>query len=221
MKFDEVELKWLGHAGFIVKNSSVIYIDPYNISEGSEKADFILLTHSHYDHCSLADINKIIKEGTKIICPADCQSRINKVDVPIKMEIVSPGEELVFGNLKISTFPAYNTDKTFHPKEEGWVGYVVKINNVIIYHAGDTDKIEEMKNLTGYNKPENKFIALLPVGGRYTMTADEAAEAANAIKPFLAIPMHYGSIVGTKEDAEEFVKLCKEANINAEILEKE
>ena len=221
MKFDEVELKWLGHAGFIVKNSSVIYIDPYNISEGSEKADFILLTHSHYDHCSLADINKIIKEGTKIVCPADCQSRINKVDVPIKMEIVSPGEELVFGNLKISTFPAYNTDKTFHPKEEGWVGYVVKINNVIIYHAGDTDKIEEMKNLTGYNKPENKFIALLPVGGRYTMTADEAAEAANAIKPFLAIPMHYGSIVGTKEDAEEFVKLCKEANINAEILEKE
>ena len=221
MKFDEVELKWLGHAGFIVKNSSVIYIDPYNISEGSEKADFILLTHSHYDHCSLADINKIIKEGTKIICPADCQSRINKVDVPIKMEIVSPGEELVFGNLKISTFPAYNTDKTFHPKEEGWVGYVVKINNVIIYHAGDTDKIEEMKNLTGYNKPENKFIALLPVGGRYTMTADEAAEAANAIKPFLAIPMHYGSIVGTKEDAEEFVKLCKEMNISAEILEKE
>ena len=221
MKFDEVELKWLGHAGFIVKNSSVIYIDPYNISEGSEKADFILLTHSHYDHCSLADINKIIKEGTKIICPADCQSRINKVDVPIKMEIVSPGEELVFGNLKISTFPAYNTDKTFHPKEEGWVGYVVKINNVIIYHAGDTDKIEEMKNLTGYNKPENKFIALLPVGGRYTMTADEAAEAANAIKPFLAIPMHYGSIVGTKEDAEEFVKECEEAKISAQILEKE
>ncbi len=222
MKIDGVELRWLGHAGFLIKNSSNIYIDPYNIPDASEKADYILITHSHHDHCSFADINKIAKDGTKIICTADCQSMINKLrDVQIKMEIAEPNQEFDFGNLRISTVPAYNTDKSFHPKDEAWVGYIVKINGAIIYHAGDTDKIEEMQKLTGYNQADKKLIALLPVGGKYTMNSEEAAEAAKTIKPFLAIPMHYGSIVGTKEDAEEFVKECAEAKISAEILEKE
>ena len=221
MKIDDIEIKWLGHAGFLIKNSSVIYIDPYNISDGNEKADFIFITHSHYDHCSLADINKIVKEGTKIICTPDCQSKIAKINIPIKMEIAELGKEFNFSNLKISTIPAYNTDKPFHPKDEGWVGYLIKLNNVTIYHAGDTDFISEMKNLTGYNHAGKKFVALLPVGGRYTMTSEEAAEAAKTIKPFLAIPMHYGSIVGTEEDAKEFASFCKEENIDAEILTKE
>ena len=163
MKIDDVEIKWLGHAGFLIKNSSVIYIDPYNIQETNEKADFILITHSHYDHCSLADLNKIVKEGTKILMPADCQSKITKLNVPVKMEIAEPFKEFDFGKIKISTIPAYNVDKIFHPKEEGWVGYVLKINDVIIYHAGDTDKIDEMQSLTGYNHAGKKFIALLPV----------------------------------------------------------
>ena len=222
MKIDGIELKWLGHSGFLIKNSSNIYIDPYNISDGSEKADYILITHSHHDHCSFADISKIVKDGTKIICPPDCQSMINKLkDVKIKIEIVEPDTQLDFGNLKISTVSAYNVDKQFHPKDESWVGYVVKINGVIIYHAGDTDNIKEMQKLTGYNRADKKFIALLPVGGKYTMNSEEAAEAAKVIKPFLAVPMHYGSIVGTKEDAEDFVKECKDAKISAEILEKE
>lgn len=221
MLIDNVELKWLGHAGFLIKNSAAIYIDPFNIADGKEKADFILITHSHHDHCSLADINKIVKEGTKIICPADCQSTITKIAVPIKMEIAHPGIEFDFGKIKISTIPAYNVDKTFHPKDEGWVGYIIKTNGTIIYHAGDTDIIDEMKNLTGYNQPGKKFVALLPVGGKYTMTSDEAAEAAKTIKPFLAIPMHYGSIVGTKEDAEEFAKECEASEISSKILEKE
>ncbi len=221
MKIANVELHFLGHAGFLIKNSKSIYIDPYNIKEGLEKADIILLTHSHYDHCSVADIGKLIQEGTIIVAPADCQSKITKFDVPVEMEIAEPGQELEFGEIKISIMPAYNVDKHFHPKEEGWVGYLVKMNNVLIYHAGDTDVIPEMQKLTGYNQPEKEFVALLPVGGRFTMSVEEAVEAAKIIKPTLAIPMHWGSVVGTEEDAKEFVELCKEENIRAEILEKE
>ena len=217
-----VELKWLGHSGFMIKNSKVIYIDPYNLQNAEllEKADFIFLTHSHYDHCSVADMGKIVKEGTTIVMTADCQSKIARFNVPIKMEVVEPGQEATFGEIKVSTFPSYNIDKHFHPKEEGWVGYLIRINNVLIYHAGDTDKIPEMQKLTGYSGQGKDFIALLPVGGRFTMTAEEAAEAASLIGPSLTIPMHYGSVAGTEDDAKEFVSLCLENGINAKVLEK-
>jgi len=218
MKIDDIEIKWLGHSGFLIKNSKIIYIDPYNIKDNSEKADMILITHSHYDHCSVADLNKIIKEGTKIILPADCQSKITRFKIPIEMQIVEPEQELVYNGIKISTLPAYNKDKPFHSKDEFWVGYLIKMNDLLIYHAGDTDVIPEMKKLTGYNK---KIIALLPVGGRFTMSAEEAVEAAKIIKPFLAIPMHYGSIVGTEDDAKEFKELCNDEGIKVEILEKD
>ena len=221
MKIDGVELKWLGHAGFLIKNGKVIYVDPYNIKEDSEKADFIFLTHSHYDHCSVADMKKIIKEGTKILAPADCQSKITRFEIPIDIVVVEQGQEFIFGEIKISVLPSYNVDKHFHPKEEGWVGYLIKMNKVLIYHAGDTDVIPEMQKLTGYNKPDNKLVALLPVGGRFTMNSEEAFEATKLIKPALVIPMHYGSLVGTAEDAKEFKELCEEENIKCEILEKE
>lgn len=228
MKVNDIEIKWLGHAGFLIapkgvpsnegKNSQVIYIDPYNIPEDSEKANLILITHSHYDHCSVDDLNKIVQEGTKILCPADCQSKITKFDTPVKMEIVEPNQNIDLGTLKVLTLPSYNINKPFHPQDGGWVGYLLKINGIAIYHAGDTDKIPEMQKLTGHQ--EKDFIALLPIGGRFTMSAEEAADAAALIKPSLAIPMHYGSIVGTAEDATEFVELCKEQGINAKILEK-
>lgn len=221
MKIKNIELKWLGHAGFLVNNSKVIYIDPYNIKEGLEKADLILITHSHYDHCSVADLQKIVKEGTKIIITADAQSKITRFEVPINIEIVEPGQELDFGGVRISVLSAYNTDKSFHPKDELWVSYLIKMDGVLIYHAGDTDIIPEMQKLTGYKQPGKEFVALLPVGGRFTMTAEEAAEAAKIIKPSLAIPMHYGTIIGSEEDAKEFVELCEEQGINAKILEKE
>ncbi len=219
MKINEVEIKWLGHSGFLILNKNVIYIDPYNIKEGTEKADFILITHSHYDHCSVADMEKIIKGGTKIIIPADCQSKITRFDVPIDIQVVEPGDELDFGEVKISVLVAYNLDKPFHPKAESWLGYLIKIGDILIYHAGDTDVIPEMQKLTGYQ--DKKIIALLPVGGRFTMSAEEAAEAASLIKPWLAVPMHYGGVVGAIDDAEEFLRLCEEKGINAKILEKE
>ncbi len=220
MKIGKIELKWLGHSGFLINNSKKIYIDPYNIPENSEKADIILITHSHYDHCSFEDINKIIQEGTKIIMPADCQSKITRFETPIKMEVIQQGQELDLGDLKISAVPAYNIDKQFHPKDDAWLGYLIKMNDVLIYHAGDTDVIPEMQKLTGHRQEGKEFVALLPVGGRFTMSAEEAAEAANIIKPTLAIPMHYGSIVGTEKDAQDFLEFCKEKEINAKILEK-
>ena len=220
MKIGEIEIKWLGHSGFLIKNSKIIYIDPYNIKDASEKADLILITHSHYDHCSVADIKKIIKQGTKIILTADCQSKIARFDIPIKIDIIEPGRELMYNNIKIAALPAYNTDKPFHSKDEGWVGYLIKIGNILIYHAGDTDLIPEMQKLTGYNHEKNKFIALLPIGGRFTMSVEEAVEAVKLIKPFLAIPMHWGSVVGSEEDAKEFVELCNEAGIQTRILKK-
>ncbi|MFH1608021.1 MAG: MBL fold metallo-hydrolase [archaeon] len=231
MKIGDIELKWLGHAGFLIalrgvpfeegKNSKVIYIDPYNIRSGLEKADLILITHSHYDHCSIADMQKIVKEGTRIVMPADCQSKIARFDNPVKMEIIEPGQNLNFGSVEISVMRAYNIDKHFHPKDEEWVSYLIKMNDVLIYHAGDTDVIPEMQKLTGHKQGDKKFVALLPVGGRFTMSAEEAVEAAKIIRPTLAIPMHWGSIVGDKDDAEEFCELCKEEGIECEILEKE
>jgi len=220
MKIGQVELKWLGHAGFLIGNSKTIYIDPYMIKEQEEKADIILITHGHYDHCSVDDLKKIIKGGTKIFVTADAQSKVTKFETPIKIEIVEPGQEIDLGDVKIVTTVAYNIDKTFHPKDESWVGYLIKMNDVVIYHSGDTDIIPEMQKLTGF-KGDRKFIALLPVGGRYTMSAEEAVEAAKIIKPNLAIPMHWGSIVGSEDDAKEFVEGCKEEGIEAQILEKQ
>jgi len=230
MKIGDVELKWLGHSGFSVKfkslhskekkSSRVIYVDPYKIGDDMAKADLILLTHSHYDHCSIVDIRKIIKEGTRIVMPADCQSKIARFDVPIRMEIIEPGQDLDFGEVRISALASYNIDKHFHPKEESWVGYLVKIGDVLIYHAGDTDLIPEMQKLTGYKQKGKQFVALLPIGGRFTMDVEEAVEAAKMIKPTLVIPIHYGDVVGTEEDAKEFVKRCEEEGIKAKVLEK-
>ena len=218
-----IELKWMGHAGFMIRASKVVYIDPYkiNLEDNMPKADIILLTHSHYDHCNSEDISKIVKEGTKILAPADCQSKIARTTIPVNIRLVEPGQELDFGDVRVTVFPAYNVDKSFHSKDESWVGYLVKINGVFIYHAGDTDKIPEMQKLTGYKSSDSELIALLPVGGRFTMTAEEAAEAAVLIKPTLAIPMHYGSVAGTEEDAIEFKELCELEKIKVEILKKE
>jgi L-ascorbate metabolism protein UlaG (beta-lactamase superfamily) len=225
MEMQKVSLKYLGHSGFLIKynnneHTQTIAIDPYNITEIPDKADFILITHSHYDHCSIKDIQKLIKSNTTLVIPADVQSKITKLS-NIRMEVVEAGEGIDTGIIKIEAFPAYNTNKKFHTKNDGWLGYLVKIGETIIYHAGDTDIIPEHDKLTGYAKQGNTFIALLPVSGQYVMTPQEAASLAKRLNPTLAIPMHFGTEVsGTKEDAELFVAICKENKIEAKILDK-
>lgn len=219
MKIDSVEIFWLGHASFQIKAfSKVIYIDPYK-TNAKEKADIILVTHGHFDHCSLEDIERLAKPGTKILCTPDCQSSIARIKTKVEILLVEPGKELQIEKIKIKAVPSYNVNKKFHPKQEQYVGYVLQLKDVIIYHAGDTDLIQEMKEMKTYSE-KGKFIVLLPVGGTYTMNAEEAAKAASILDPFVAIPMHYGSIVGSASDAKKFVELCKKEGITAQILEK-
>lgn len=214
MQFNNLSINWLGHAGFkIVYQNTYIYIDPFQISENNEKANIILITHAHYDHCSIEDIKKIIQPSTIIVCGSDVQSKLGKVGNNIKSRIIEPGKKETINEAIINAIPAYNLGKPFHPQDNSWMGYIIEINGAKIYHSGDTDLIPEMKTV-------QTDIALLPVGGTYTMTAQQAVEAASIIKPKLAIPMHYGSIIGSKADAERFVKECNEKNIQAQIPEK-
>ena len=221
MEIKGVKIEYLGHSGFFLSGGGKdVAIDPYNVSEKAPKAELILITHSHYDHCSIKDIQAIKKSGATVVIPADAQSKITKID-GVNMQIIEPGDELQFGNVKIEAVPAYNVSREFHPKREGWMGFIVKFKDVIVYHAGDSDKIPEMSRLTGYGKRGNEFIAFLPVSGKYVMGVEEAADVASLISPDFVIPMHYGAgVAGTREDAERFVKLCRERGLKADVLEK-
>ena len=187
-------IKWLGHAGFAINAlDKIIVIDPFQIKEIAP-ADIILITHSHYDHCSVEDINKIKKPDTVIVTEAESAKKLSG-----NVRIVKPGDKINVSGVQIEAVEAYNTNKAFHPKANGWLGFIITVDGIRIYHAGDTDLIPEM----------DKFeadIALLPVSGTYVMTADEAVEAAKRLKPEIAFPMHFDSIVGSKEDAIKFKK---------------
>jgi len=200
-------IHWLGHDTFRIEGEQVIYTDPFKIKKKG-KADIILITHEHYDHCSPEDVKKIQGPDTVVVCPADCAAKLQG-----NVKVVKPGDVLEIKGVKIEAVPSYNTNKQFHTKERGWVGYVFTSGGQRIYIAGDTDYIPEMKNIRA-------DIALLPVSGTYVMTADEAAQAALDIKPKVAIPMHYGSIVGAKEDARRFAEKLK-GKIDVVILQEE
>lgn len=192
------KIHWLGHDTFRIEGEVVIYTDPYQIKR-KDTADIILITHEHFDHCSPEDARKLIGKDTIVAAPADCASKLGG-----RVRTVKVGDSISVGGVKIDAVSAYNLNKNFHPKKNGWVGYVITVQGVRIYLAGDTDRIPEMKNLGTID------IALLPVSGTYVMTASEAAEAAlQDIKPSIAVPMHYGSIVGSMKDAEEFKKLLE------------
>jgi len=202
-----MKLKWLGHASFKLSNGNVIYFDPYQINE-AEKADIILISHGHYDHYSPDDIKKISKDDTDIVTTDS---------IPDKAGVMTmkAGDKLHIKGVDIEAVAAYNVNKfkepnePFHPKGDG-VGFILEFGKKRIYFAGDTDFIPEMKNIKA-------DIAILPVGGIYTMNVEEAIQAAKAIKAKLTIPMHFGSIVGSKADAEDFKR---KAGVNVIVLEK-
>ena len=198
---------WLGHDSFRLKGEKVVYVDPWKLAAGAEKADLVLVTHDHYDHLSKDDIAKISKADTVVVGPQAVAAKLGG-----NITVVKSGDQITAAGVPIEVVAAYNPNKKFHPKSAGYVGYIVTLNGKRIYHAGDTDLIPEMTQI-------KTDIALLPVSGTYVMTAPEAAEAANTIKPALAIPMHYGDpdVVGSRDDAEEFKRLAKAP---VEILEK-
>lgn len=198
-------IEWLGHSTIKMKNSEkTIYIDPYNIKNEYNDADIIFITHNHYDHFSEEDIKKVKKDNTIIIITEDIyQKSIELRFAETNIIMVKPNENYQIGNIKFTTIPSYNINKKFHPKGNNWVGYIIEINNVKYYIAGDTD-------ITNENKKVKCDVAFLPIGGTYTMNFEEAAKLANTIEPKVVVPIHYGLIVGTIKDAENFKQQIKE-----------
>ena len=207
-------VRWLGHSSFIITSEVediTIYIDPYKINSDTI-ANYIFLTHTHYDHFSFNDIVSISNKDTRLFAPADAQPKLKEYIGNVT--IVQPNDKYQVENLIIDTVPAYNQFSGFHPKSNNWVGYIIELDGKKYFHSGDTDYIDELNNL----KSKELFVAMLPVGGTYTMDAKDAAKLANVIKPRYAIPMHYGTVIGDIKDAEEFKKLFNGETV---ILEKE
>jgi len=210
--YGKVQVEWLGHASFrISSGGKVIYIDPFKLDKNPFPADLILVTHEHYDHCAVDNIGKLLKDGTVVIAPQNCLTKLAFVPRQ-NLKLLAPEQVAVVGRIEIKTIPAYNINKfrspgvPYHPSGYG-LGYIFSFDGVKIYHAGDTDFVGEMRELAH----DNIDIALLPVGGTYTMDAKEAAKAVQAIKPRVAIPMHWGAgVVGTQEDADKFRELVGE-----------
>ena len=191
----------LYHSSIRISNNKVIYIDPFKIDKNYNDADIVFITHDHYDHYSDEDIDKVINENTTIIIPEELLTKLLRKGINKNAIItVEPNEKYMVQGIKFETIPSYNTNKTFHPKENGWVGYIITLDDIRYYIAGDTDITEE-------NRKVKCDVAFVPVGGRYTMDFKEAAQLINEIQPKIAIPIHYGSVVGTNQDATDFVKL--------------
>ncbi|MDA4121349.1 MAG: MBL fold metallo-hydrolase [Thaumarchaeota archaeon] len=198
-----IKVHWLGHDSFVLEGSRTVVIDPFQ-AKGNYKADVLLISHEHSDHLNEDDIRRFTSPSTTLLAPKICEGPLGKIS--LDKRFVVPGSKVEVQGISIEAVPAYNLNKfresgkVFHPKSEERVGYVVTLDGVRFYHAGDTDAIPEMKSL-------DVDVSFLPVSGTYVMTADEAAGAARAMKTKVAVPMHYAKIVGSLQDAQRFKDL--------------
>jgi L-ascorbate metabolism protein UlaG (beta-lactamase superfamily) len=190
-----VEVKWLGHASFrVAGEGAVVYIDPWKLDASPHDADVVFVSHAHHDHCSPDDMAKVAADDTAIIAPPDVIAKLHAANA------VAPGEQVTVKGVTVEAVAAYNIGKSFHPRGNNWCGAVFTLAGKRIYYAGDTDLIPEMSDLNDVD------LALLPVGGTYTLTAEEAARACDAIGCKTAVPYHFGDIVGTADDARRFAE---------------
>ncbi len=197
------EIRVLTHSSILITGSQRIYFDPYNIKDETHDADIILITHEHFDHFSPEDFNKIKTKSTVFIAPQSMIGKLEDAGIDSEfIEYVEPGDILEINDVIIEAVPAYNVSKQFHPKKNCWVGYKVSMDGTSYYVAGDTDINEDIEKI-------RCDVCMLPCGGTYTMDVREAALLAEIIKPKLAIPTHYGSVAGDKEDGDRFKELLK------------
>lgn len=181
-----------------IKIANNIYVDPFRIDVGSKNAKYIFITHSHYDHYSIEDINKVVNSNSIFICPKDVGENLKKI-YPNKVVVVEPNSSYEVEKIKFDVFASYNVNKKFHPKENKWVGYNIEIGNCKYAVLGDSDLTEEVKSI-------QCDVLFVPIGGTYTMNAKEAALLTNIIKPKIVVPVHYNGIVGNKNDENEFLE---------------
>ena len=198
MQYDHIQVNT--QSSIRIEGSKTIYFDPFQIGTASKDADLICITHAHYDHFDLDSIAKVCRKDTELIAPVGMKEELEKLAAEEKLHLLSPGDKFKAADLLISALPAYNKLKPFHPRRNGWLGYILELDGVSYYIAGDTDAVKELQDI-------KCDVALIPIGGTYTMTAKEAAGLINKMKPTAVIPIHYGSIVGKPKDAETFKKL--------------
>jgi len=217
LEYKGIEISWLGHDTFLLEKKIKIIIDPYKISRPVE-ADMVLVSHEHFDHCSPEDIKKVSSKKTTIVAAKECLGKLEEIACKEKASLL-PGQEKTVDGIKLRAIAAYNIDKInpdtkkpFHPKEDNKIGFLIDVQGTTIYHTGDSDLVPEMSNL----QPD---VLLVPVSGTYVMNSNQAAAAVSVIKPKIAIPMHYGAIVGSINDAHDFKDAVKECQVH--ILEKE
>ena len=203
-------VKVFGQNSIRINSSKIIYIDPLYIDQNYNDADFIFITHDHYDHFSPNDISKIIKKDTIIVMPEKMKTSVSQLNIDINnIKYVIPNQIYHFETISFETVPSYNENKAFHPKSNNWVGYIFNLDKKY-YVAGDTDNVPEIRHI-------DCDVAFVPIGGTYTMTYREAAELINTMRPKLVVPVHYGTIVGEKADGEKFKSLI-DSSIECQIM---
>lgn len=198
----------LAHSAIRIEaeDGTAVYFDPFELTDAPHDANYVLITHTHYDHLSPEDAAKVMNESTVVVCPASAEVEVREAfgAAPHGM---APGDTTTLGGMQIEAVPAYNVEPKrlgFHPQENRWIGYVITIDGVRYYVAGDTDQNDDTVQV-------RCDVALVPIGGTFTMDPAQAAAFVNVIKPRIVVPTHYGSAVGTKEDVEAFEPLVDPA----------